>query len=287
MVECPNWDPKPECGNGLHGLAWGDGDWCLLSDADDAVWMVVRVASEDVVKIDDSKVKFRRGFVEYAGARGEAIDTILCGAEAMSAAQQAARAWGATSGGYSTSASSGHSSKAASSGDSSTAASSGHSSKAASSGDSSKAASSGDYSTAASSGHSSTAASSGHSSTAASSGDSSKAASSGHYSKAASSGHSSTAASSGDSSKAASSGYSSKAVTSGHSSTAASSGHSGIAATIGHNGHAKAGPNGLVIVTYWVEAERRYRACVGNVGEGGILPDTWYCVVDGKLTVAP
>ena len=122
-----------------------------------------------------------------------------------------------------------------------------------------------------------TAASSGDGSTAASSGHNSKAASSGHNSKAASSGHVSTAASSGDYSTAASSGdYS----------TAASSGASGIAATIGNGGRAKAGENGLIVVTYWVEAEKRYRACVGNVGEGGILADVWYKVVNGALVPA-
>ena len=29
-VKCPDWDPKPECGHGLHGLAKGMGDALLL-----------------------------------------------------------------------------------------------------------------------------------------------------------------------------------------------------------------------------------------------------------------
>src|SRR5580692_11342318 len=250
-VECPDWDPKPKCGNGLHGLPWGAGDWSLLSSVEDAVWMVVEVPTSEIVRIDQAKVKFPRGNVVFTGSRVEATIRVLCGSEAMSQAFRDAEKW--------TKDHEGTSSTAASSGTYSTAASSGNSSTAASSGNSSKAASSGTYSTAASSGTSSTAASSGTYSTAASSGT---------YSTAASSGNSSKAASSGD--------YS----------TAASSGNSGIAATIGNDGQAKAGPNGLVIVTFWVESEKRYRACVGNVGEDGILADTWYKVANGRLVAA-
>jgi hypothetical protein len=246
-VECPDWDPAPKCGHGLHGLPWGHGDWSLLSSADDAVWQVVEVETALIVDIDGKKSKFPRGNVLFSGSRVDAVIRVLCGSEAMGESMRAAQAWGEKSGYSSTAASSGYSSTAASSGDSSTAASSGNSSRAASSGNSSRAASSG------------------NSSRAASSGDYSRAASSGDYSTAASSGNSSTAASSGDSS------------------TAASSGDSGIAAAIGNNVRAKAGPSGLLIVTYWVPEEKRYRACVGNVGEEGILADTWYRVVDGKL----
>jgi hypothetical protein len=233
-VECPDWDPKPECGHGLHGLAWGNGDWSLLSSATDAVWMVVEVDTDTIVNIDSQKVKFPKGHVVFSGSRVEAVIRVLCGTEAMSQAYREAETWQKENPNYS------------------------------------KAASSGYYSTAASSGNSS------------------KAASSGYYSTAASSGHSSTAASSGDYSKAASSGHSSTAASSGDYSTAEQTGASGIAASIGNNGKAKAGENGLLIVTYWVEAEKRYRACVGNVGEDGIEPDVWYQVIDGKLSkVAP
>ena len=188
-VEAPDYKPAPVCGNGLHGLAWGSGDWSNLSSADDAVWMVVEVPTHEIIDIQN-KVKFRSGNVVFCGSRVEATIRVLCGSEAMNSARKGADRWQKEHP---------HSTEAASSGCGSKAASSGCGSKAASSGDSSTAASSGDSSKASSSGDRSTAASSGDSSTAASSGDSSTAASSGCGSKAASSGYGSTAASSGDS----------------------------------------------------------------------------------------
>ena len=110
---------------------------------------------------------------------------------------------------------------------------------------------------------------------------------SGDYSKAASSGDYSTAASSGNHSTAASSGNYSKAASSGDYSTAAQDGSCGIAACIGSGGSAMAGDNGLIIVCWWDESAKRYRACVGNVGEDGIKAGERYCVIDGKLSPMP
>ncbi len=247
LVECPDWKPTPECGNGLHGLLWCEGDWGLLSKDADAKWLVVSVVASEVVKIDEQKVKFPRGEVVFVGGMAEATTRILCSPEEFERIKKLSYEKSIADGYYST---------------------------AASSGDYSTAASSGDYSTAASSGNSSRAASSGYYSTAASSGDYSRAASSGDYSTAASSGYYSTAASSG---------YSSTAASSGNYSKAASSGKSGIAASVGHGGWAMAGQNGLVIVCYWDEKNNRFRACVGNVGEDGIKADTKYIVENGKL----
>ena len=135
-VECPDWDPTPKCAHGLHGLLWGDGDWSLLQEKDDSVWLVVEVDSADLVKIDSSKVKFRRGIVAFAGAKGAAIVHVMASEASMVHARREAEAWQEKSGDSSKAASSGHSSTAASSGHSSTAASSGDYSTAASSGDS-------------------------------------------------------------------------------------------------------------------------------------------------------
>ncbi len=312
LVECTDWNDRAECGGGLHGLLWGQGDWGLLCKDFDARWQVIEVedAPDNLVRIDSQKIKFRRGNVVFTGEMSKAVTMVLCHSELFkktfaeakekssgdysTAASSGDYSKAASSGYASTAASSGYASTAASSGDYSTAASSGNYSKAASSGNYSKAASSGNYSTAASSGYASTAASSGDYSTAASSGYASTAASSGNYSKAASSGNYSKAASSGDYSTAASSGDYSTAASSGDASTAASSGNASkaeatgvdtIAMVAGCGGQVKAGPHGAFAIAY-LNKNNHPRILVGHVGEKGIKADAWYKVKNGKLVLA-
>ena len=94
----------------------------------------------------------------------------------------------------------------------------------------------------------------------------------------ASSGYGSTSASSGDGSTSASSGDYSKSE---------QIGKSGISSAIGSNVRGKAGENGLLILTWWDESAKRYRACVGEVGIDGIEADAWYEVKAGKLSRVP
>jgi hypothetical protein len=75
-VEAPDWNPTGECGNGLHGLLWGEGGGYLLDWSDGAVWVVARVDVGDVINLGD-KVKFPRATVIYAGDRKTATDRIL------------------------------------------------------------------------------------------------------------------------------------------------------------------------------------------------------------------
>ena len=56
-IRCPDWDPKPECGFGLHGsLPWGQGgnymDW-----SPDAKWLVCECEADALVYLNN-KVKF-------------------------------------------------------------------------------------------------------------------------------------------------------------------------------------------------------------------------------------
>src|SRR5574343_399118 len=65
-VVCPDWNPAPKCGGGLHGLLWGVGDASLLNWSPDAIWMVVEI--ETWVDLE-GKVKAPSGTVLYAGDR--------------------------------------------------------------------------------------------------------------------------------------------------------------------------------------------------------------------------
>ena len=67
-VEAPDWNPAPQCGGGLHGLLWGEGDGSLLSWTPDARWLVVEVPAGTTVDLG-GKVKFPRGVVVYCGDR--------------------------------------------------------------------------------------------------------------------------------------------------------------------------------------------------------------------------
>jgi len=75
-VECPDWNPSPVCGGGLHGLPWGEGNGSLLSSDDDAKWLVVEADDSSVLTGDGEltgKCKFPRGNVVYCGERDGAI----------------------------------------------------------------------------------------------------------------------------------------------------------------------------------------------------------------------
>jgi hypothetical protein len=69
-VVAPDWNPKPVCGGGLHGLPWGCGDWGLLAGER---WMVASADPADVVDIDGAKSKARAARVEHLGTRESCV----------------------------------------------------------------------------------------------------------------------------------------------------------------------------------------------------------------------
>jgi hypothetical protein len=74
-VVCPYWSPEAECGNGLHGFLWGEGDGSLANWEGNAVWMVLEVEADKIVNLE-GKVKFPAATVIYSGDRKTATDMI-------------------------------------------------------------------------------------------------------------------------------------------------------------------------------------------------------------------
>ena len=144
-VECPDWNPKPACGNGLHGYLDGLGSRDQLSPDADALWYVVEVVRAECVLIDGDKSKFPRCRVKYVGSFGGALALLpLKMVEGIFAQTTAA----ATTGDGSAAATTGYGSAAATTGNRSAAATTGNRSAAATTGKNAIAAALGPNSTA-------------------------------------------------------------------------------------------------------------------------------------------
>jgi hypothetical protein len=76
FVEAPDWDPKPECGNGLHGFLWGEGDGSLADWSEKAKWLVCEVDDDQIIGLQ-GKVKFKNCKVVFCGNREGATTYIL------------------------------------------------------------------------------------------------------------------------------------------------------------------------------------------------------------------
>lgn len=63
-VEAPDWNTKPKCGGGLHGLPWGVGDGWLLDWTRDAIAVIFSAVGGDVIDINGKKSKVKRARIE-------------------------------------------------------------------------------------------------------------------------------------------------------------------------------------------------------------------------------
>ena len=118
-VSCPDWITRAECGNGLHGLINGIGDWSLVSIAPGRKLIVFEAVGEVVKLSNRTKAKCPKAIVRWLG---EATDWVNALAYIWAATNTRPEASAA---GYS-----GHASAAGNSGHASAAGYSGHASAA-------------------------------------------------------------------------------------------------------------------------------------------------------------
>ena len=98
-VKCDDWDATPQCGGGLHGLLWGEGDGTQLNWMRNTRWIVVRVPADSIIPISSGKVKFPAGEVVHCGTRASATEYLM----AHGGAGRAIAGGTSTSGNYGTS----------------------------------------------------------------------------------------------------------------------------------------------------------------------------------------
>jgi hypothetical protein len=78
VAECPDWIDNAECGNGLHGWLYGQGDHTTASyyENEGAKWLVVEVEFS-TIRMLGGKVKFPRGTVRFVGQKHEAAAYLI------------------------------------------------------------------------------------------------------------------------------------------------------------------------------------------------------------------
>jgi hypothetical protein len=300
-VSAPDWKKTDDCGNGLHGWLYGQGDHGASNSIGnvDAKWIVVEVPLASVVMLG-GKCKFPSCVVRHIGDKESATaylianeprakDVAVIGATIIAGAGQTAAVGGlgtATAGdrgtataGYSGTATAGYSGTAtagdrgtATAGDSGTAtagysgtATAGYSGTA-TAGDSGTATAG--YSGTATAGYRGTA-TAGYSGTATAG-----------YSGTATAGYSGTATA-GDSGTATAG--DSGTATAGDRGTA-TAGDRGTA-TAGYSGTATAGDSGTICLKWYDVRADRYRIEIAYVGENGIKPNTRYRLDDNRRFV--
>lgn len=70
ITKAPDWNSVPECGQGLHGWLWGEGNAYSSNYNNSSVWLVCEI--DKYVVIDSGKVKFPEAKTLFVGNMMEA-----------------------------------------------------------------------------------------------------------------------------------------------------------------------------------------------------------------------
>jgi hypothetical protein len=75
-VSCPDWNPSPVCGGGLHGFLMGEGNGGLIDWKRDTRWLVCEIYKKEIVDLG-GKIKVSRAKVVHVGTQRSATDYLL------------------------------------------------------------------------------------------------------------------------------------------------------------------------------------------------------------------
>jgi hypothetical protein len=75
-VSCPDWNPSPVCGGGLHGFLMGEGNGGLIDWEKNTRWLICEIYNKEIVDLGD-KIKVPRAKVIHVGTQRTATDYLL------------------------------------------------------------------------------------------------------------------------------------------------------------------------------------------------------------------
>lgn len=71
-IAAPDWNPRPSCGKGLHGVDMGCQDYLNADTSPDRyLWLVIEVDDDDFINLTN-KCKFKQGEVLFCGSHYDA-----------------------------------------------------------------------------------------------------------------------------------------------------------------------------------------------------------------------
>ncbi len=268
VVNCPDWDPSPSCGHGLHGwpwgIAWGDGK-CPNYET---TWIVFGADPADVVSLG-GKCKAKRAVVRFVGDWQGALEYVRPGQIAW--IHQAARGKRLTTGGHAARNAKGH--RATSTIKGAGAASSAE-------GDRVSSTATGDHAASRAYGYHASSTATGDCAASSAGGYRSASIATGNYAISTTLGVQSVSATTGD--NAASSATSDRAasIATGVYSSSSADGRACVAVVTGYEGRAKAGPHGCIALCWWNPISHDSEIRCREVGDGSdptkLKPNTWY-----------
>ena len=258
-VECPDWQPHNNCGNGLHGWPWG----LAMGDGAEpnftSLWLVVAVDPKDIIDVEDAhgKVKFKAGEVVFAGEWWKARELTEKGRNAwivhFSDGKSSATGYGSAS---------------SATGDSSASSATGYSSASSATGYRSASSATGDSSASSATGHGSASSATGYGSASSATGYRSASSATGDESASSATGDRSASSATGDRSASSATGNRSASSATGNSSASSATGDASVAVCTGTESTARAGEWGVIALAWWNKRANRAEMRCARVVDG-------------------